>query len=307
MVSIATPIDTAGAIEDSDPLDHSAVLVRLANSVYRLRKSERAVAEFVLAHASEIPNMSISDLAEHVGVSQPTVARFANAMGFSGYREFKHRLAQSIATGVPFVHQDVRPGDSAEQVTLKIFNRALDTLATVRDRLDAAQLRRAIAMLRGARQIQFYGVGNSGAIAQDAHHKFFRYGIPVVSYTDTHTIGMAASLLETGDVVVAFSATGRSAGLVSAVEQARSAGVQVIAITESLSPLARNASVSLCVDTREDPEIYAPMVSRLAHLAIIDVLSVGLALELGPDLIKRLEKSKRTLIDKRPGVGRGVI
>jgi len=56
----------------------------------------------------------------------------------------------------------------------------------------------------------------------------------------------------------------------------------------------------------EDPDIYAPMVSRLAHLAIIDVLSVGLALALGPALAKRLERSKRTLRDKRlrtPDVG----
>ncbi len=64
--------------------------------------------------------------------------------------------------------------------------------------------------------------------------------------------------------------------------------------------------MALCADVPEDPDIYAPMVSRLAHLAIIDVLSVGLALTLGPSLPKRLERSKQTLRDKRlraPNVG----
>ena len=49
----------------------------------------------------------------------------------------------------------------------------------------------------------------------------------------------------------------------------------------------------------EDPDVYSPMTTRLAQLAIIDVLSVGVALRLGPELMVRLERSHASLRDKR--------
>ena len=204
------------------------------------------------------------------------------------------------------MHQDVRPDDTVELVTSKVFDRAIGALIEVRNQLDPAALKRAIRILAGARRIECYGVGNSGIVALDAQHKLFRYGVPTASYVDTHAMGMAATVLKRGDAVLAVSASGRTTDTLVAVEIARESGAQVVAIAPGGSPLAKLATVALCADVPEDPDIYAPMVSRLAHLAIIDVLSVGLALTLGPSLPKRLERSKQTLRDKRlraPNVG----
>src|SRR3546814_20448937 len=73
----------------------SSLLARISASLDALRKSERAVADFVLAHPDQVLQLSIAELADHAGVSQPHVARFARPLGFSGDREFKLRLAQS--------------------------------------------------------------------------------------------------------------------------------------------------------------------------------------------------------------------
>lgn len=277
----------------------SPLLARIEGSMPELRKSERAVAEFVLEHANEVLSISIAELAYRVGVSQPTVARFVNALGFSGFKDFKLRLAQSLATGVPYVHRDVGPDDSLDEVAPKVFNRTIGALMSVRNQLDPARLERAVELVTRAGRMEFYGVGNSGIVADDAQHKFFRFGIPAVAYRDPHTQGMAATLLEPGDVVVAISASGRTPELVHACELAREVGAEVIAITASGSPLARAASVVLAADVPEDPDVYAPMTSRIAHLAIIDVLSVSVALASGPELIKRLERTKQILRDKR--------
>jgi RpiR family carbohydrate utilization transcriptional regulator len=286
------PADDAG--RQANPL-----LARIEASSPDLRKSERAVAEFVLAHPNEVLSISIAELAYRVGVSQPTVARFVNALGFSGFKEFKLRLAQSLASGVPYVHRDVSPDDSLDEVAPKVFNRTIGALMSVRNQLDAARLGRAVEIITRAGRMEFYGIGNSGIVASDAQHKFFRFGIPSVAYSDPHTQGMAATLLEEGDVVVAISASGRTPELIRACELAREAGAEVIAITASGSPLARIASLVLAADVPEDPDVYAPMTSRIAHLALIDVLSVSVALASGPDLIKRLERTKQTLRDKR--------
>jgi RpiR family carbohydrate utilization transcriptional regulator len=55
----------------------------------------------------------------------------------------------------------------------------------------------------------------------------------------------------------------------------------------------------LCADVEEDPDVYSPMTSRIAHLAIIDVLAVGVALSRGPGLLARLEKAKQSLRERR--------
>ena len=288
-----------GRIESAALVQQSSLLARIAASLAQLRKSERAVAELVLAQPNEVLHLSIAELALRVGTSQPTVARFAAALGFSGYKEFKLRLAQSLASGVPFVHQDVGPDDALELVAPKVFDRTIGALINVRNHFDAAQLKRAVKILSRARRIDCYGIGNSGIVALDAQHKFFRFGVPAVSYTDTHTMGMAATVLKRGDAVVAISASGRTTDMLGSVEIALESGAEVIAITAGGSPLARLATVTLYADVPEDPEIYAPMISRLAHLAIIDVLCVGVALALGPALVKRLERAKQTLRDKR--------
>lgn len=292
--TMPTPADDDAAVAQANPL-----LGRIQTSLPELRKSERAVGEFVLAKPNEVLSISIAELAYRVGVSQPTVARFVGAVGFSGFKDFKLRLAQSLATGVPYVHRDVGPDDSLEEVAPKVFNRSIAALMNVRNQLDPARLARAVEVITRAGRMEFYGIGNSGIVASDAQHKFFRFGIPSVAYSDPHTQGMAATLLEPGDVVVAISASGRTPELIRACELARETGAEVVAITATNSPLARIASVLLAADVQEDPDVYAPMTSRIVHLALIDVLSVSVALASGPELIKRLERTKQTLRDKR--------
>jgi len=285
------PTDVAGR--------RSPLLTRIAATLPQLRKSERSVAERVLAQPNEVLHLSIAEMARRVGASQPTVARFAAALGYSGYKEFKLRLAQSLASGVPFVHQDVKPRDTPELIAAKVFDRTVGALIDVRNHLDAAALKRAIRILAVARHIECYGVGNSGIVALDAQHKLFRFGVPTVAYADGHTMAMAATVLKRSDAVLAISASGRTTDVLGAVQVARERGARVIALTAGGSPLARLASVALYADVREDPDIYAPMTSRIAHLAIIDVLCVGLALALGPSLAKQLQGSKQALLDRR--------
>ena len=279
----------------------SALLDRIQGALPSLRPSERRVGQFVLGHPNEVIDLSFAEIAERTQVSQPTVARFCAAMGFSGYREFKLRLAQSLATGVPFVHRDVDARDAAVDIGAKVFDRAIAALVAVRNHLDPTALQRAIALLARAKRIEFYGLGNSGIVAMDAQHKFFRLGVPVVAYSDPHVHAMAATMLGPGDVVVGISGSGRTLDLIQSLEIARNAGAAIIGITVSGSPVAAVCDVALFADVPEDPNVYAPMSSRLAHLAIVDVLAVGVAVARGPKLAERLKRTKDVIAEKRFG------
>ncbi|MBL8510134.1 MAG: SIS domain-containing protein [Betaproteobacteria bacterium] len=285
------------------PTPPPALLGRLEALVDSLRPSEQAVARFILQHPNRVISLSFPELAAAAGVSQPTIARFCKAAGFEGYRDFKLQLAKSLAEGVPFVHRDVSLQDSMADVGAKVFDRAIAALVTVRNHLGPQALDRAARLLADARRIEFYGAGNSGIVAMDAQHKFFRLGAPTAAYADAHVHAMSASLLGAGDVVVAISGSGRSIDLLRSVEIAIEAGAHVIAITPSGSPLAQLVEaaphVALYADVTEDLDVYAPMTSRLVHLAIIDVLCVGVAVLRGPDLATKLQRAKQAVAEKR--------
>lgn len=178
---------------------------------------------------------------------------------------------------MPYVHEELNADDDMASVVEKVLGNAAASLLGERRFLKESELENAIATLMHARRVEFYGVGNSGIVAQDAQHKFFRFGMSTVAYVDTHTQLMAASVLSDQDVLVAISNTGSSIELLDAVSIAKENGASVIALTRNDSPLAQLADCVLSVATQENAELYTPMVSRLLQLAVIDILAIGLA------------------------------
>ena len=97
---------------------------------------------------------------------------------------------------------------------------------------------------------------------------------------------MAASLLGPGCVIVAISQSGTTPDILTSVDLGLAAGASVLAITASDSPLANRSTLCLPMNSLADEDLYAPVKSRMAHLAIVDVLAVGVALKLGIDFDK---------------------
>jgi RpiR family carbohydrate utilization transcriptional regulator len=276
-----------------------ALLLTIEAARDHLSRSEARVADIILGDPNRAVEMSIAAISEAADVSEPTVARFCKSLGFSGLKEFKLRLARSLGSGTPFVHQDVKPGDDASAVVAKMIDRASKAIASLRDDMDSALLAKAARILAEASRLEFYGQGNSGIVALDAQHKFFRLGIPTAAYSDPHVHAMSAALLGSKDVVVAISASGRTLDLIRSVEIAKNAGVTVIGITTRGSPLTRLCDVAITTDVEEDADVYSPMLSRHVHLAIIDVLSVLTALERGDAGVSSMARAKKSVREKR--------
>jgi RpiR family transcriptional regulator, carbohydrate utilization regulator len=270
----------------------------------RLSPAERRVAGVVLAKPDAVIYMTLADVAAEARVSEPTVIRFSRTSGCDGFQSLKIRLAQSLGPGFAYADLDIGADDTAEAYATKVFIATMDNLARVRQRLDATALEAAVQAIARAGRLAFFGLGASGAVALDAYHKFFRLVGSCAAYTDSHMQHMAASVLAPGDVVVAISHTGRARELLESVPVARAAGATVAAITAPGSPLAQRSSIVLGVEVPEDTDVHTPMISRIAHLLIIDTLAVGVARQGGPATAERLQRLKASLQAKRtPKVG----
>jgi glucokinase len=134
-------------------------------------------------------------------------------------------------------------------------------------------------------------------VADDAQFKFLRFGVPSASVTDPRLQLLAANVLARGDVAVIVSSSGRIDELLGVAEVARSRGVPVVAITAGNSPLARRADVALIVDHVEDVATHVPMVSRILHLLVIDILAVGVAMQRGAEAVPALPALSRAAAD----------
>jgi len=276
-----------------------SLLSRIQILLPDLPPSERRVADLVLGRPVEILSAPISQIALWAEVSQPTVIRFCRRLKCAGLTGFKLKLAGDLGAGIPFIHASLAPGDDLGHLIGKVFDHAAAGLARGRDALRADVLAQAVAALDRAGRIECYGLGNSGVTAQDAQMKLFRMGTPTVACTDSQMQRVSAALLPADAVVLAISNSGRTKPLLEVVALARRAGATVIAITRTHSPLAEAADLVLPADVQENPEVYAPMVARLVHLAIIDVLTVALALRKGPEAITRMEAAKASLQSTR--------
>ncbi len=289
------------------------MLERIRASIPALPPAEQRVAKLLLADPRSFATLPVAELAERAHVSKPTVVRFCRSVGYDGLADFKLKLAGSVNEGVPFVHRAVDDDDKAGDIVVKVVDNAVAALLRYRNAAAHQSVERAIAALadagrrsaEGAR-IEFYGVGNSGIVAQDAQHKFFRLGVNAHAVSDSHVQVMSATMLKPGDVAVVISNSGRSKDLIDVADIARRRGAMVITITASGSPMALDSRVAgasgilLAADHPEDADRYSPMVSRLLHLMIVDILTTGVALRLGSAQLRpALQAIKKNLRERR--------
>ena len=280
------------------------MLERVKASLPSLAPAEQRVGKLVLGDPRAFANLPISVLADRAHVSKPTVVRFCRSMGYDGLSDFKLKLAGSVNEGVPFIHRSVDADDKTGDVMVKVIDNTVAAFLKYRNDAITGSIEKAVTALAETyttgRRIEFYGAGNSGIVAQDAQHKFFRLGVNAIAYSDGHMQVMSASMLGAGDCVVVISNSGRTRDLMDACDIARKNGATTIVITTSGSPLASAGNIHLAADHPEGYDKYSPMVSRLMHLMIIDILATCVALRIGGSKLQpMLQGMKNNLRSKR--------
>jgi RpiR family carbohydrate utilization transcriptional regulator len=273
-------------------------IIRAIESCHeKMRRSERKVADYILANRKEVIHMRIVDLAQEAHVSEPTVVRFCRAVGCDGFQNFKVALAQHIAHSPEYEEFSFGDEDSARQYTFKVFDSTMEALKKVRDSIEVIAIERAVELLSNARRVELYGFGASAAVATDAQHNLFRLQIAASAYSDPHVQAMSAMSLTPQDVVIVISQSGRTRALLDAITLAKQSGAPVIALAPSGSPVTSAADLAIYIDVDADEGDYTPLPSRLAHMAVLDILAVGISRSKAGvrDHLKAIEKGLQVL------------
>ncbi len=279
---------------------------RIKSKYSSLRPSEQKVAHYILDHWEGCAQMTISDLAEAVGVSQPTIIRFVQALGIDGYRNFKYCLVRENATEQteknyfsPMAHFDLNPWETLEQLPLKETTFARELLEEALKSLSVQELSQAVKLIASAKTIDIYGVENSFTPANDLLTKLTYLGLNSKMHTDTYLQQISAAHLTKDDVAIAISHSGRSKDTVKAIKQAKKAGAKTIVITSAKTAvITKYADVCLCTGS-ENSVIYGSAIfSRVPDIALVDLLYMGIILSDYEKFSKNLDKSGSVIADR---------
>ena len=282
----------------------------IKQNVASLRPSERRVAHAVLADVNFAVNSANAELARRAGVSEPTVTRFSRAVGCTGVRELKVKLAQSLVVGRIYLEEPPRVGDNRSrpslwQVILEDIHRAINTAER---QLVVPDFERAAEAIASCNKLVTFGVGGgSTMLAQEAAHRFFRLGLAVSNHSDSHLMRMVAATLGKKDVVLAISATGTPREIIDAVNIALEYDTTVIAITKPNSPLSALASISLGLYVPETANALKPTASRFAFLAALDLLAAMTAYRNPRETQERMRRIKYALVNVGNGDADGPL
>lgn len=269
------------------------VLNQIKTMMPELSKGQRAIGQFILNSYDRAAYLTAAKLGEEVGVSESTVVRFANVLGYESYPALQESLRELIRTmltsrqRLSVAGERLGDGDILEQVMNSDMKRLRATLETV----SREDFNRAVDMLIGARRIYIIGMRSSASLASFAHF-YFRLifdETQLVQTTSGSEIFESLLRIHPEDVVLAISFPRYSKRIINAVEYAKSQGASVIALTDSPdSPIALPADCRLLAKS----EMASFVDTLVAPLSIINALIVAITQrkrdELG-ELFDRLE------------------
>ncbi|MFE7600640.1 MurR/RpiR family transcriptional regulator [Streptomyces sp. NPDC057494] len=259
----------------------------------QLRDAEARVAQVVLDKGAELVHLSVSDVAVLAGTAPSSVVRACQRLGFRGYQEVK--IAAARQAPHPHPSHDPDPAARALGDTVRAAKEALDGLAST---LSLDDLRTAARTLHQAPRVLVVGAGLSGAVAADAAYRLRALGCAVDAPSDAITAQLSAGLLPGSGACLAVSHTGATRSSVDAARRARAAGAEVIALTSyANSPLSNTSTCTLVAGGQDLIFGLETVASRLAHLAVVDVLTQILMTMRGADAEKALDLSADVTAD----------
>lgn len=239
------------------------------------------MAEVILNDPTLVVDLAITDLARVCRTSLSTVARFAQSLGYSGYRELRVECARAVtraqAQQERFGFDDavIDLGDTAAAVVAKIAAQEVSAIEQTALSVDLVRIDSVAAAVASARHTELFGQGASALTGQDLRFKLARIGCSAGHSSDPHVAYAAAALLGPEAVAIGISHSGETAETLRALQIARDAGAKTVALTNAPdSSITHVADIVLYTHARESPLRIAAMSSRIAQLALLDILFV---------------------------------
>ena len=270
------------------------------------------LAAWLLEQRKQIVDLPISRFAQETSVTETTIVRFCKSIGYSGYRELRLALVQSvgIAKGLQLgagEQKTPEPGDgSVLSLAKSVVATNVHVLLRTPQLLDEQALERAVAALSKATDVFLVGFGSSAPVALDLYQRLLRLGLRASVCSDPHILTVITTKLDPSAVLFGITFSGKSRDLVDALQAARKRAATTIVLTSNGgATAARFADILLISALHPEMATRESIATRISQLAIIDVLCTVLTLRLpqGDTLGEGLDPFEKEITRVRTGEG----
>lgn len=259
--------------------DNRHDLMRLIQMKFpRMSKGQKLIAEYILKHYDKAAFLTAAKLGTTVGVSESTVVRFANELGFSGYPKLQKALQELIKTKLTSVQRIELSSDyiSEENVLKSVLKSDIENIRSTLEKINGNIFDEVVESILKAKRIYIVGFRSSQALAEflGFYLNLILDNVRVVS-TGISDIFEQVLRVGEGDLVIGIGFPRYSSRTVDALRFARAKDAEVVAITDSLlSPLASNADYTLIAQSN----MASFVDSLVAPLSVINALIVSVGL-----------------------------
>ena len=267
------------------------LLAQIEEKMPLFSKGQKLISRYILEHYDKAAYMTAAKLGAVVNVSESTVVRFAIELGFSGYPEFRLELLELVRTRLTssrrmeVTNDLIGDGDVLPKVLLSDTDRIRRTL----DEIDRDAFAAAVSRIVSAKNIYIMGIRSSAFLAGFLHYnlRMIFDNVRLVQTTSGSEMFEEIMNIGQGDVMIAISFPRYSKRIIRAVDFARHAGADVIALTDSaMSPIATSATHALLA--KSDMASFAD--SLTAPLSIINAIVVAVSMKKQDELAVRLRQ-----------------
>lgn len=257
-------------------------------------KGQKQISSFILGHYDKAAYMTAAKLGALVGVSESTVVRFANELGFAGYPELQHSLQEMIRSKLTTIQRIEITNDRIGESDLleKVLNSDIEKIKHTLEEIDRTSFENAVDDLIGAQMIYIIGMRSSSSLASFMYH-YLNLVFPhvrLVRTTSGSEIFEQLLRINDKDAIVGISFPRYSKRIINALGYAKKQGAKVISITDSAaSPIAANADDLLLAKS----DMASFVDSLVAPLSIINALIVAIGRKKQDEIAETFGKLER--------------
>ena len=264
---------------------------RIRNTYSTLSKGQKKIANAILNDYDKAAYLTAAKLGEMVSVSESTVVRFANELGFEGYSEFQHAVQELVRTKltpnqrIEVTKQRIGRGDILENVMESDISKIRYTL----EKLDRTVFSESVDAILKAKRIYVAGARSTEPLAKILSYNLSLIFDNVKFINPTSSAEVFEQIFSIGeeDTVIAFSFPRYSSKMVNAVKYARKNSAKVVVFTDSeISPLAEYADYLITAQS----DMASFMDSLVAPLSIINAIVVEITRRRERDITARFDK-----------------
>ncbi len=262
----------------------------------KLSKGQKIIAEFIINNYDKAAFMTAASLGSTLNVSESTVVRFANTLGYSGYKELQKELQEVIKNKLTTVQRmSLAEGIEDDNNISKVMESDIENIKKTISEIDKESIHKSVQLVTNAKNIYVIGLRSSSFLAGYLcfYMNFLFSNVRLIT-SDANDIFERLLKVNKDDVVIALTFPRYSKKTVEALSYLNEKGCKIISITDSLiSPAANKSAITLIA--RSDMVSFVD--SLVAPMSLINAFLIALSSEMKKDVnlyFEELEKIWKT-------------